>query len=74
MVTAALPDGGQLLFCLRCGGTVVEFLRSLAIECAPRPAAMQPFRKAVLAGRHPKSKVALGPLVLVASLDAAEAC
>ena len=70
LVTAALPDGGQLIYCLRRGGMGVELLRMLASECAPGPAAHQPFRKAVLAGKHPKSKLPLGPLRRVANCGA----
>ena len=74
LIVASLPDGGLLVYCLRCGGMGVEFIRSLAHPCVPRPAALQPFRRAILASRHPKSRALLGPLQRVAPFSEAEAC
>ena len=72
LIVASLPDNGVLVYCLRCGGMGVEFIRTLAHERAPRPAALQPFRKAILAGRHPKNRAQLGPLTRVACIAEAE--
>ena len=72
LIVASMPDGGVLVYCLRCGGMGVELIRTLAHVCMPRPAALQPFRRAILAGRHPKNRAELGPLQRVASIAEAE--